>query len=207
MVRQSTELLVLVRLVLLIVLPIIPAYLLFKILPSSANLEGPLKGMELKLGGAFAGYFALVLLVLVEWNKIFPPPKFDVWEVTGQINYDTSPPEPLASDDIRMAPPSLQPLGGGTFRIYFYTMPGPAGQFDFPKLTLGHSGFRSVTIDLKTPVSDFEKSQEERDEDNHLIALKPINLVKDSPDPYKGTGQPPNPISALPAGTAAHVAP
>jgi hypothetical protein len=207
MAQQSTELLVLFRLFLVILLPIVPAYLLFKALPSSANLSGPLQGMELKLGGAFAGYFAIVVLVLFEWNKIFPPPNYDVWEVTGQINYDTSSREPLAFDDIRMAPPSLELTGGGTFKVYFYTMPGPKGTFDFPKLTLGHKGFKSITVDLKPPVSDYEKSQEDRDEDNHFIALKPLNLEKGLVSPYEGVGEPPKPVGANSEGAAAPVAP
>ena len=37
--------------------PIVPAYLLFKALPSTAIVTGLLHGFKIDLGGAFAGYF------------------------------------------------------------------------------------------------------------------------------------------------------
>src|SRR5262249_56563519 len=40
-----------------------PAYILFKTLPTDATVEGPWKGLRIKLGGGFGGYFLLVLLV------------------------------------------------------------------------------------------------------------------------------------------------
>jgi hypothetical protein len=43
--------------------PILPAFLLFKAIKSNANLSGPFKGMTVKLGGAFAGYFLVLLLM------------------------------------------------------------------------------------------------------------------------------------------------
>lgn len=46
-----------------ILLPILPAYLLFKTLPADAAVEGPWNGLKIKLGGAFGGYFLLVLIV------------------------------------------------------------------------------------------------------------------------------------------------
>lgn len=47
---------------LVLLLPLIPAFVLFRFLPSAANVEGPFKGLTIKLGGAFAGYFVTVLL-------------------------------------------------------------------------------------------------------------------------------------------------
>ncbi|HYJ80564.1 MAG TPA: hypothetical protein VEW03_13210 [Longimicrobiaceae bacterium] len=56
--------------IVLVLLPIIPAYFLFKALPSRADVSGPLKGLTVKLGGAFAGYFLLFLVL----PRFFPPP-------------------------------------------------------------------------------------------------------------------------------------
>src|SRR5450432_330204 len=44
-----------------LLLPLIPAFLLYKFLPSRTNVSGPFKGLNLKLTGAFGGYFLLVL--------------------------------------------------------------------------------------------------------------------------------------------------
>lgn len=46
-----------------LLLPLLPAYIIYKFLPASeTNVEGPYKKLNLKLKGAFAGYFLLVLL-------------------------------------------------------------------------------------------------------------------------------------------------
>ncbi|MDB5207839.1 MAG: hypothetical protein JWR72_2914 [Flavisolibacter sp.] len=47
-------------------LPVIPAYILYKFLPASdTDVSGPYQGLSIKLKGAFAGYFLLVIVGLV----------------------------------------------------------------------------------------------------------------------------------------------
>lgn len=52
----------------ILLLPIIPAFIIYKFLPvgkpSDTDVSGPIKGLNLKLKGAFAGYFLLVLIGL-----------------------------------------------------------------------------------------------------------------------------------------------
>ena len=49
----------------ILLLPLLPAYIIYKFLPESeTNVEGPYKKLNLKLKGAFAGYFLLVLISL-----------------------------------------------------------------------------------------------------------------------------------------------
>lgn len=47
-----------------LLLPIIPAFILYKFLPSKSQVSGPFQGLNLKLTGAFGGYFLLVLTSL-----------------------------------------------------------------------------------------------------------------------------------------------
>lgn len=47
-----------------LLLPLIPAFLLYKFLPSKTNVSGPFKGLNLKLTGAFGGYFLLVVTAI-----------------------------------------------------------------------------------------------------------------------------------------------
>src|SRR5437588_3261868 len=75
----------LVTLCFIILLPVVPAMLLFAVLPSTGELSGPFKGMHIKLGGAFAGYFAVVLLVLGSHSLWAPPPAYQVWELSGRV--------------------------------------------------------------------------------------------------------------------------
>src|SRR5882724_11224112 len=73
-----------------LLLPLTPAFVLFKKLPSQAIVKGPFKGLNLQLSGAFAGYFTLALImqgyVLLRPK---PAPPFEVYEVDGKlINVD-----------------------------------------------------------------------------------------------------------------------
>ncbi|MFI5152051.1 MAG: hypothetical protein ACHQET_01875 [Chitinophagales bacterium] len=53
----------------ILLIPLIPAFILYKFLPSKATVTGPFKGLNLKLSGSFGGYF---LLVLVSSGIFFP---------------------------------------------------------------------------------------------------------------------------------------
>jgi hypothetical protein len=49
----------------ILLLPLIPAFLIYKFLPASdTDVSGPYHGLSLKLKGAFAGYFLLVIVAL-----------------------------------------------------------------------------------------------------------------------------------------------
>ena len=67
----------------LLLLPLIPAFLLYKFLPSKTNVTGPFKGLNLKLTGAFGGYFLLVVTAI---GVFFPLLKNDQAKVIDQQN-------------------------------------------------------------------------------------------------------------------------
>lgn len=46
----------------ILLVPLVPAFILYKYLPSKTNVTGPFKGLNLKLSGAFGGYFLLVII-------------------------------------------------------------------------------------------------------------------------------------------------
>lgn len=50
----------------ILLLPLVPAFIIYKFLPASdTDVSGPYQGLSLKLKGAFAGYFLLVIVGLV----------------------------------------------------------------------------------------------------------------------------------------------
>jgi hypothetical protein len=50
----------------ILLVPLIPAFIIYKFLPASdTDVSGPYQGLSLKLKGAFAGYFLLVIVGLV----------------------------------------------------------------------------------------------------------------------------------------------
>src|SRR5438067_12844562 len=72
----------------LALLPLIPAILLFKFLPGGdTNVEGPLAGLKVKLGGAFGGYVALtVFLATFYASSLKPDPNaMETWTVIGDV--------------------------------------------------------------------------------------------------------------------------
>src|SRR5262245_56147344 len=95
----------------IILIPMIPAYFLFRALPSTGEVDGKLfKGMEIKLGGAFAGYFAVVLLIFYKpdiWAPRPPQPETAaVWHLSGQVVDDAGMPiERLDIKDFAFSPP------------------------------------------------------------------------------------------------------
>jgi hypothetical protein len=72
-----------IYLLIVILVPAIPAFLLFKSkgLQSSAAASGPLKGFAIKLGGAFAGYFIVFLILYYKLPNEFAPPGKSEWRV------------------------------------------------------------------------------------------------------------------------------
>lgn len=94
----------LIELAAILLLPVVPAYLLYAVLPSSADVSGPFKGLNIKLTGAFGGYFLLVLLssgyVAVDLRgqiivledqitgleeKMASVERYQVWKIKGSI--------------------------------------------------------------------------------------------------------------------------
>jgi hypothetical protein len=142
-------------LTIIILLPVIPAFLLFKALPSSdADLSGPLKGFTIKLKGAFAGYFATVLLILATHSVWNPPPAYQVWEIDGVItDSNGNPIQPIGPTDIELSPPPLQPLQAGAFTLSFSTLPGQGGSTAYPFLLISHQGYNTIPINLDPTVT------------------------------------------------------
>lgn len=148
-----------------ILIPVVPAYLLYKYLPpGQAEVGGPFKGLDIKLSGAFAGYFLVLLIassLLVFLIKTEPvagapcplPPanRYEVYTVSGKIDLRKS---NLKSDRLIL---SLDPkeqivLPNGTFRFDIPVKPGQGGKLDFPSLLI---------------------SSTEEDVENKPISLKP----------------------------------
>lgn len=66
----------------LALIPTIPAFLLFKALPTQAEATGPFAGLNIKLGGAFAGYFLIFLALAYLVPK---PSGIDYYTVRGRL--------------------------------------------------------------------------------------------------------------------------
>ena len=114
-----------IYLLIVILIPVIPAYLLFKKLKSSAEAAGPvspIKEFTVKFGGAFAGYFPVFLLLYFKLPNKFaqqPDPVKDLWEVTGHVTDATTKKaiETSEADLLVILEPSSI-VSSGTFTLY-----------------------------------------------------------------------------------------
>src|SRR3954469_24692224 len=69
----------------IVLLPLIPAFILFHTLKSSAQVDGPLGGgLKVSLGGAFGGYVALTVFIATYFAHM---PHVTTWRVTGELQF------------------------------------------------------------------------------------------------------------------------
>jgi hypothetical protein len=144
-----------ITLILIVLLPMIPAYFLFRNLPSTGNVEGTFKGMEVKLGGAFAGYFIVIILIfhyMDKWSPAAPPPPpptAEVWHLSGQLADSAGHAlDPLDIKDFSFAPRTFDATAGGNFTLTFVTQPAQGGGTIYPELTISHKKLLPMKIVL-----------------------------------------------------------
>jgi hypothetical protein len=129
-----------------ILLPIIPAFILFKALPATGSVDGKLQGLEIKLSGAFAGYFAVVLLIVMN-HAVLIPVQYQMWTVTGQVVDESGRPiDPLAYKNIALEPNPLIPISPGMFTLSFYSSSAPTGTS--PTLSISADDYATVCYSL-----------------------------------------------------------
>ena len=129
-----------------ILLPIIPAFILFKALPATGSVDGKLQGLEIKLSGAFAGYFAVVLLIIMN-HAVLMPVQYQARTVTGQVqDEDGQYVDPLAYTNIALEPNPLTPISPGKFALTFYSSSTTSGAS--PTLSISKDDYQTVCYSL-----------------------------------------------------------
>ena len=162
-----------------ILLPLIPAFLLFKLLPASADVSGPWHGLQLKLGGAFAGYFLLVLLILGFTRTM---PSYEVWTVEGQLAFAdgrTSVDEDAVRFAVNPNATSINPEGD--FRIVVYRAPDHSGDVQLPTLLVDYASYQPMGIDLEKRGKKSALKRRVVLEDT--LVLRPVPTVAEHRDP------------------------
>lgn len=152
----------------IVLIPMIPALILYAVLPSRATVSGPFKGLNIRLQGAFGGYFVLVLVVVgvVMEQRLSddPWPKYETWTVEGHVKFPRDlEDENLLSLEILLEPAPSLPSGGldAEHRLKFIVKipvkrTGPAPDsfeipitsiaFDHPDFHLGNLNFEKEYI-------------------------------------------------------------
>ncbi|HEX8844149.1 MAG TPA: hypothetical protein VF791_05875 [Pyrinomonadaceae bacterium] len=150
-----------------VLVPLIPAYILYRTLPAQASLGGPFKGLNLQLSGAFAGYFVLVLVV---FGFVYsrprqcpavtpcPPPdvlKSTVYNVEGQIAVGGQ--MNVKEIALSLQPPERTVESNGHFAFDIPVKPGQAGESEYLSLLINYPEYEQETIDLREKPPSFFK--------------------------------------------------
>jgi hypothetical protein len=136
------------RLVCVLLVPLIPAALLFKLLPNSASVDGVFQKLNIKLSGAFAAYFLLLLTAIEVYPAYAPPSDLgELWTVTGHIEFPPGLEDPQNQVLYELVPRESLTANDGSFRIIL-PRKDENGVKEFPYLVCHISGFKDETIDL-----------------------------------------------------------
>jgi hypothetical protein len=125
----------------IVLLPLIPAFILFKTLKSSAQVDGPMGGLKVSLGGAFGGYVALTVFIATYFSHM---PQSTVWHVEGEMKFPEGTPSVVTCN---VHPPEFTRLDDHKFKLDLPIAEGGP----LPSLVLSAAGYPSQTINLVEP--------------------------------------------------------
>jgi len=136
-----------IMIIIIVLLPIIPSFILFKFLPSQARVKGPFKGLKINVTGGFGGYFIIVLLL---GGYFFTHPlqvmDYELWSVEGTIQLDE---EDFDNMDITITikPPDQEVQLDGKFAIDNVPIPKRLAAIK-PSIIINKKGFKKVQVSL-----------------------------------------------------------
>lgn len=187
-----------ILIILIIVLvPVIPAYLLFKLLPSRAIVTGPFKGLKIDLGGSFAGYF-LIFIVLIDIRSSFQVTDYQEWTAKGRIvQADSNITFPYVDQRyVTFSSPAVKSDPNGNFSLTFLVTSD--GRYDFPYMYISYPDCTQKSFFL----GPKEKKDREAslpvmiDMKNRIIDIGDVQLVKSPASQNSQGSQPSNPYLA-----------
>lgn len=179
-----------------VLLPLIPAYILYRALPARGELKGPLGKFTLKFSGAFAGYFALVIII---FGFIYsrpkscpdcpvcsacpkcPPPRFAVYKVQGQLKLN--PDEDFTKNTSLTLQPRAEIRSDGYFE---FDVPVNKDESSVKSLEIKHAGFATVTIPLKEKPLFPPQYPVKYDDSNETILIPDLIELQKELKPYSG---------------------
>lgn len=147
-----------------VLLPIIPAVIIYKLFPkTTADVSGPLGGLTVKAGGAFAAYIVTVVLGSTLVSRIddrIAAMSTPVWEVNAKLEFRDNQgrvirdPQDIVKDVKVMVYPALEEL------IYpEFTMRLPLVKPDlWPTLVFQAPGFKPHPIHLKKKAENAQRN-------------------------------------------------
>lgn len=177
----------LVLIALIVLLPMIPAIALFKLLPSRAAVKGPFRGLKVNLGGAFAAYFVLFLMLAALFRNPPPQEAVQIWRVTGTVQFSDQEGVPFDAVRLSYLPPPEKVATDGRFDLKIVANLDDRGEVELPNLLVAAPGYTPVSVRL-----------EPESRARHLVAIyQPIVLKP--PLPPRREAEALSPLPALEA--------
>ena len=189
-----------------ILLPIIPALLLFKFLPSTADVSGPFQGLQIKLGGAVGAYFLLVLVIYLGPR---PTPPYEVWTVKGYIQDENGTYLPENKISMNIQPRSVEYLNDGSFEMDVLVKRGQSGRVKLPTLMIEWQppqlfGNATIHLDQGSQLTGKKYNLKVHQASREIEVDEPIQLKRTQQEkPYAPVGAAPKP-TVLPAESPTH---
>jgi len=143
---MANNLLVLLAVVLL---PLIPACILYRFLPSDTMVKGPFQGLTVQLTGAFGGYFLVMLGVFGFYHTL---PAIDqsgdeAWTISGRLQ---TPITNLSDLQLSVRPATTQIDEDGTFKMRVLVS-RDQGKPELPTLIVQHPLYETVNVHFPDP--------------------------------------------------------
>ena len=189
---MDRDLTIIVYLSIWILLPILPAYLLFKVSPlvrkspaalpaaaadpvvdpgaSTGAVSGMFQGMQIKLAGAFSGYFLVFLMLSGTIREIINESDLEIWEIQGNV-IDASTHMPIdrkLNPFISAYPKNL--VNNGKFKFQLVGKRNGAC-VEFPDLSAEADSYMPVSLKEIFGAND-EKNKDDWDISNMKARLK-----------------------------------
>jgi hypothetical protein len=167
---------------------------LFKALKSGAQAEGPLQHLKVKLGGAFAGYVVVLLLLIVFVKPIVTAPHQHTWRVSGVVRLSPDKPEEYARIKTMVKPPDCQVRSDGTFEFEMPMQEDATGDPRLPTLVIEHPEYITANVKFlrggeRTPIG-LRQYEQAYDHDNKAIVIREPIILQSLGDVPKYLGQP-----------------
>jgi hypothetical protein len=135
---------------LILLIPIIPAFLLFRFLPSSTIIQGPFKGLDVNVGGAFGGYIVAVFLSWQIASSLLAPMWSDNWNVVAHLKFaDQAGNRPSPSEALVLVhPPTPKIDSDGLIQLTVAIPRVHTSSIELQRLIVAKDGYETVAVPL-----------------------------------------------------------
>lgn len=187
-----------------LIFPLVPAFLLFKFLPSASSVDGPFKGLSIKLTGAFGGYF---LLVIVASAIFFPILKNEQQQRIEELERQLASAKPLPSESWKIFGHVVSSIPEQTKVFFDDEMPAfpPTGDFELTKKCILEDGkakipkwiciynktdgYKVINLNRALSSPDIQKFKISFNDSTHQIAInQPIDIMSKKNDSLQYVG-------------------